>query len=614
MVERLPGRAVQTQDITSTLKELPSPRNEEGMPQEQIAYLKTLQAQINCMAWSQQADFHMRPSPLVDGSLLALGNRAGSIILMRYDGKRYVRCDLVIRIADEWITHLSWGPWRAIQPSHTEVYLACGVADGSIVIVHIRQRLKLVPSITSFGQSYSIQADVEVLNSHASDADASETQSNTVPDIQVRGEELATLRIQAQRTSIDSSTLSPVSGISRFADPDRDIVLVTLFDGTFRVVQDVCTTPTFDVTRGSNVIDGEVEIDSGEEFRTLLSSKNLSRSARATFVKSEGGVLQPTDVGRISGATTFDGIETFLWLHERCQPTDFSYKHDAKHSSMLVVARLWSDPSNKEIMLKYIKETLERPHSVLGHAPIHKLRPILLLLCQRTVFETIWPRVLELLPTNTQEAENYIAIEPWTGQVNDAVKEAFRRSLSVDLYGWDSFHSSRLQLAIADYCWSLLEGSPPDLTAQAHELNEAAKAKFSSAAPEAFGLVEPCPACHTPIALENLLNAMCPLGHVWARCSITSFVLSTPAVRTCIGCTRKAFLAPSSRTPRPENNSTLSSTVNGDKASPANASMSLAVPPGVSWVPEAGRSWIVDELLEAARCCLYCGNRFVRIL
>lgn len=68
------------------------------------------------------------------------------------------------------------------------------------------------------------------------------------------------------------------------------------------------------------------------------------------------------------------------------------------------------------------------------------------------------------------------------------------------------------------------------------------------------------------------------------RCSITSFLLVTPAVRTCIGCTRKALL-------------------------PAvHLGQGAAVPARMS------DSWIVEVLLEACRCCLFCGNRFIRVL
>jgi len=71
-----------------------------------------------------------------------------------------------------------------------------------------------------------------------------------------------------------------------------------------------------------------------------------------------------------------------------------------------------------------------------------------------------------------------------------------------------------------------------------------------------------------------------------ARCSITTFILSTPWVRTCIGCSRKAFLPLSMRTS----------------------------PEQPSWLPMLARGWVVEELLEAVRRCLYCNNTFVRVL
>jgi general transcription factor 3C protein 4 len=70
------------------------------------------------------------------------------------------------------------------------------------------------------------------------------------------------------------------------------------------------------------------------------------------------------------------------------------------------------------------------------------------------------------------------------------------------------------------------------------------------------------------------------------RCSITTFILATPRVRTCVGCSRKAFLPLSRR----------------DPATTAN------------WLPEAGRGWVVEELLEAVNRCLFCGNSFVSVL
>ncbi|KAJ3928562.1 MAG: hypothetical protein NXY57DRAFT_1041524 [Lentinula lateritia] len=43
---------------------------------------------------------------------------------------------------------------------------------------------------------------------------------------------------------------------------------------------------------------------------------------------------------------------------------------------------------------------------------------------------------------------------------------------------------------------------------------------------------------------SSIINAACENGHTWSQCSITTFILSTAHVRTCIGCTQKAFLPP----------------------------------------------------------------------
>lgn len=76
-----------------------------------------------------------------------------------------------------------------------------------------------------------------------------------------------------------------------------------------------------------------------------------------------------------------------------------------------------------------------------------------------------------------------------------------------------------------------------------------------------------------------------------ARCSITTFILSTPWVRTCVGCSRKAFFPPSAHV-RPDGQRDLDQ------------------------IPRiiAQGGWVVEELLEAVKGCLFCGNRFVSIL
>jgi general transcription factor 3C protein 4 len=37
-------------------------------------------------------------------------------------------------------------------------------------------------------------------------------------------------------------------------------------------------------------------------------------------------------------------------VNRACRPTDFSYKHEAKHNSMLVSAQLWGDVEDRAII------------------------------------------------------------------------------------------------------------------------------------------------------------------------------------------------------------------------------------------------------------------------
>ena len=64
---------------------------------------------------------------------------------------------------------------------------------------------------------------------------------------------------------------------------------------------------------------------------------------------------------------------------------------------------------------------------------------------------------------------------------------------------------------------SLLEGSPEGLMSKANSLNESIREKFSHLSSESFGLIETCPACQSPIALENIQSATCPRGHTWGN-------------------------------------------------------------------------------------------------
>jgi general transcription factor 3C polypeptide 4 len=120
--------------------------------------------------------------------------------------------------------------------------------------------------------------------------------------------------------------------------------VISLLDGSFHVIHSISAEPTWSPPPGS-----------------ALSTENLSAVSRAVFLQVEHEEMQHSDVNRIGGMLSFDDSATVLWLHEfvaftisppsdglikfqrACRPADFSYKHDAQHNSVFVMAQLWDD-------------------------------------------------------------------------------------------------------------------------------------------------------------------------------------------------------------------------------------------------------------------------------
>lgn len=190
----------------------------------------------------------------------------------------------------------------------------------------------------------------------------------------------------------------------------------------------------------------------------------------------------------------------------------------------------------------------------------------------------------------------------------------------------------------------MLPDAPKDLSVEAQNLANKVTTLIPSCSADGMssGLQERCPACDVEIPLTDIAVATCLNGHRWreslmtsdmrslklifcwprdgllltyfrlpalARCSVTSFILSTTMVQTCLGCARKAFLP------------AVRSQYQQDRGREPNSGVGLserstAEDPrtdgdsGIVNVPVIGRGWIMQELLKAVRRCLFCGNNF----
>ena len=109
---------------------------------------------------------------------------------------------------------------------------------------------------------------------------------------------LRTIALHTQHLSVGSSALTPVVGAEYV--PSEDTLVVGLADGSFHAV------PHFSGTR------------TGAEppAQPMLSSLQLSKTARAVFVAAEPEKPNNKDVNRHYGMVSYDGHAWLTWLHE----------------------------------------------------------------------------------------------------------------------------------------------------------------------------------------------------------------------------------------------------------------------------------------------------------
>ncbi|KAJ7308537.1 transcription factor IIIC subunit delta N-term-domain-containing protein [Mycena albidolilacea] len=594
---------------------------------------QTIKSQTTSLLWSSHADFDVTPAPCVDSSLLVTGTRAGTLMLFRFKDASLEHV-VTTKVSAEWITHLALSFWSSPKAGESEITLAFGAADGSVGSVKIIQTLSSAPSSSGFCLDYTVETRVEKSDStifpqHNTGITAlswifpgeNRVLVRTTPGVVSLWSGVSptlgwsgrrSLRLDTQKLSVGSSSLQPVSGL-HYAQQE-DALFVSLFDGSVHVI---------------NSLSEEPKLSNASQTLGDQTSEGLSDILRSTFVRSEKAKISKRDMNRVSGMIPCDDhYSVAVWVQESAQPSNFDYKYDVLHESTLIGKRF---PS-------FLRHSI----SASGCTPLALLRPIFLHLEDLLKLQ---PRVIQILLAEADRYPPSPVLPTWSGDVDPQLRLDFRRSLKQHLYGCNILHSARLKLAVAEFCWASrlfsllfleygqvaqqllrtisfivlkimcrhisavatcvkesdlpflmrialqasLPSVPTDLRSDAETLMNTLASNTPSFSREAYekqAMEETCPACGLVVRLENGSDGSCPSGHTWGRCSVTTFILSTPNVRTCVGCTRKAFLPLSSRS-------------------------SASVP---NWLPSSAQSWLVEELLESISRCLFCGNTFSSVL
>jgi general transcription factor 3C protein 4 len=61
--------------------------------------------------------------------------------------------------------------------------------------------------------------------------------------------------------------------------------------------------------------------------------------------------------------------------------------------------------------------------------------------------------ILDILRRQLPEIPNTFGFNPWEKELTLPLQQAFQRSLTRHLFGWDIILSLRMRLAVADFCW-----------------------------------------------------------------------------------------------------------------------------------------------------------------
>nr|GAT46332.1 predicted protein [Mycena chlorophos] len=616
--------------------------------------VRAIRSQVTSIHWSQQADFGIRPAAL-DGSLLVAGTRAGMLLLLRYraPGLELLKA---LSVSDQWIVRVAVSPWRISQLGKCQATVAFTTDDGAVSLVNIEQTLEDAPSASMFGFPYTIR--LSILDDTVEEIFSKDSRPARgllwieLPKAELvlvfaksgsvglcrpsasgpwTGTRQFTLR-QTPKLSAGTSCFSPTTGLVYL--PHKDVLLISLADGSVHALHKISEEPSWDAPTEA------------------LSSDSLSRFVRATFVRTEPPRTadEEPSVQRVSGMASYDDGASVISLHEAVYPADFSYLHDARHNNLFIVSRLWETTEEDDgvaATVQNLSDLLNSAQAAAGFTPAHLLRPTFLALhpprLQAEDDHGLHEQLLAVLAEIREDDTTSIMIHPWTGGLTTEMRREFRGSLTRHLFGWNGLLRLRLSLGVADFLWkssdteerrtssgivasslvfSLSHGFvrtiirhliaaatclqqsdmpfvlrmvmhtlladqsvPEDLKEEgqilAHKMTEIIPGTLAEVA---NGLNESCPACRVNIPFTEVTSAVCERGHHWGRCSITTFILSSPSVRTCVGCGRKAFLPPSTNEA------------------------------GSSSLPPSAQGWVVEELLEAVKRCLFCGNSFINVL
>ncbi|GAA5827445.1 hypothetical protein JCM11251_003816 [Rhodosporidiobolus azoricus] len=628
--------------VSATIPE-PKVKHPEQTPylrREAVASLR--RCQTSTLAWSPPV-----PSTSTDLSLLALGHRSGEVSLWRL-GPQNATPSSLHRFRPEgdvnWINVLSWSSW-SITASSASSALALADADGRVWIVEITQSFRggaaegevqvkqMAVVAEADGRGATQLCWIERRRGRAVEEEETSRQlaysklgtvsiatlsrySSAGTGWKVNGEvHEVELRTEGAEGWMGASAWAGCSGLAYL--PKTDQLLVSLSSSSVHLISlaspSSSSPPTYTANSSASLTHRARLL-----FDTVISR---SRNRKERFTSEAKGRVTKKEGAKVLGFAGTGGGKAGLdmaYVYETERPSAFTHRTAAGTRTYLTIANLAGGESTTEERLAELDELTEGGANARIENPLFRLQSLLLHLrnhasdpsfvealithltgkpispavsppdvkggtAERLVKKLFGEGAKELEGLRVREAVaraltkekilpqdwHHAALNAHVNLARQLIREVLSRIAAtvgaVPLSDAEKPLHSRLLLASS----SLLPASPsstveqdvlpPDALAQAYEQAD-----------------ELCPACKAQVPLANVRYGCCTQGHQWERCSLTLSVVSTTAVRTCSACARKAL---------------------------------LSLPPNL----QGGGGEVVNEVLKAATCCVYCGGRWMRV-
>ncbi|KAH7885667.1 hypothetical protein F5I97DRAFT_1829655 [Phlebopus sp. FC_14] len=174
-----------------------------------------------------------------------------------------------------------------------------------------------------------------------------------------------------------------------------------------------------------------------------LVSAAFPQTSRAFLAQEIPANIDYMQVNRTSASVSYDFRSCLTWIYESLWPSDFSYKHEAKHEYILLTAPFW--PLDDETIFRVAQETLDKRHHVTQNDPVHRVCSIFLHFCNAGRFAELCPRLLELLNQVSTDDSAEVIVPAWSQGFNEGLQLQLRRNFSTHLFVWDDLRCPKLE-------------------------------------------------------------------------------------------------------------------------------------------------------------------------